>query len=65
MSTACPAAAASFAMRGRPRSSPRVGTHIPAGTFHSRECDAPQPLDLLCLFTSPVILGSYEKGKKP
>ncbi len=41
-----------------------VVTHIPAGTFHATECDGPEPLELLCVFTPPVIPGSYEKGKR-
>ena len=39
-----------------------VAVHIPAGTFHATECDGPAPLELLCVFTPPVIPGSYEKG---
>jgi quercetin dioxygenase-like cupin family protein len=40
---------------------PGVVTFIPAGTFHSTECDGPEPLELLCIFTPPVVPGSYEK----
>ena len=39
-----------------------VAVHIPPGTFHATECDPPEPLELLCIFTPPVIPGSYEKG---
>lgn len=41
-----------------------VAVHIPAGTFHSTECDGPTPLELLCIFTPPVVPGSYEKGRR-
>jgi quercetin dioxygenase-like cupin family protein len=40
---------------------PGVVTFIPAGTFHSTKCDGPEPLELLCIFTPPVVPGSYEK----
>jgi quercetin dioxygenase-like cupin family protein len=43
---------------------PGVVTHIPAGTFHSTECDGPEPLELLCVFTPPVVPGSYEKADR-
>jgi quercetin dioxygenase-like cupin family protein len=39
-----------------------VVVHIAAGTFHATECDGPAPLELLCVFTPPVMPGSYEKG---
>lgn len=39
-----------------------VAVHIPAGTFHATECDGPAALELLCIFTPPVVPGSYEKG---
>ncbi len=38
-----------------------VAVFIPAGTFHATECDGPEPLELLCVFTPPVVPGSYEK----
>jgi quercetin dioxygenase-like cupin family protein len=34
---------------------------VPAGTFHATEADGPGPLELVCLFSPPVIPGSYEK----
>jgi quercetin dioxygenase-like cupin family protein len=34
---------------------------VPAGTFHATEADGPEPLELVCLFSPPVIPGSYEK----
>jgi quercetin dioxygenase-like cupin family protein len=38
-----------------------VAVFIPAGTFHATECDGPEQLELLCVFTPPVVPGSYEK----
>lgn len=43
---------------------PGVAVHIPVGLFHATECDAPESLELLCIFTPPVVPGSYEKGGK-
>jgi quercetin dioxygenase-like cupin family protein len=43
---------------------PGVVTFIPVGTFHATECDGPEPLELLCVFTPPVVPGSYEKGQR-
>ena len=42
---------------------PGVAVFIPAGTFHSTESDGPDPLELLCVFTPPVVPGSYEKPR--
>jgi quercetin dioxygenase-like cupin family protein len=42
---------------------PGVVVHVPPGTFHATEADGPDPLELICIFTPPVISGSYEKGK--
>jgi quercetin dioxygenase-like cupin family protein len=41
-----------------------VVVHIPPGTFHATECDPPDEMELLCIFTPPVVPGSYEKGKR-
>ena len=41
---------------------PGVAVFIPTGTFHATESDGPDPLELVCLFSPPVIPGSYEKG---
>ncbi len=38
-----------------------VVVHVPPGVFHSTEADGPEPLELLCLFSPPVVSGSYEK----
>jgi quercetin dioxygenase-like cupin family protein len=41
---------------------PGVVVHVPPGTFHATEADGPEPLELVCLFSPPVVSGSYEKG---
>ena len=41
---------------------PGVSVHIPVGTFHATESDGPDPLELVCLFSPPVVPGSYERG---
>ena len=38
-----------------------VSVFIPMGTFHATESDGPDPLELVCLFSPPVIPGSYER----
>jgi len=40
---------------------PGVVVHVPPGTFHATEADGPDALELLCLFSPPVVSGSYEK----
>lgn len=40
---------------------PGVVVHVPPGTFHATEADGPEPLELVCLFSPPVVSGSYEK----
>jgi oxalate decarboxylase/phosphoglucose isomerase-like protein (cupin superfamily) len=35
---------------------------VPSGTFHATESDGPEPLELACIFSPPVIPGSYERG---
>ncbi|HEY6056896.1 MAG TPA: cupin domain-containing protein [Candidatus Limnocylindrales bacterium] len=40
---------------------PGVAVFIPVGTFHATESDGPEPLELVCLFSPPVVPGSYEK----
>lgn len=42
---------------------PGVAVFIPTGTFHATESDGPEPLELICLFSPPVVPGSYERGK--
>jgi hypothetical protein len=37
--------------------------HVMPGTFHATEADDPDGLELLCLFSPPVVSGSYEKGR--
>lgn len=41
---------------------PGVAVFIPTGTFHATESDGPEPLELVCLFSPPVVPGSYEKS---
>jgi quercetin dioxygenase-like cupin family protein len=38
-----------------------VVVHVAPGTFHATEADGPDDLELLCLFSPPVVSGSYEK----
>ncbi len=38
-----------------------VAVHVPVGTFHATESDGPDPLELVCFFSPPVVPGSYEK----
>ncbi len=40
---------------------PGVAVFIPTGTFHATESDGPEPLELVCLFSPPVVPGSYER----
>jgi quercetin dioxygenase-like cupin family protein len=40
---------------------PGVSVFIPVGTFHATESDGPGPLELVCLFSPPVVPGSYEQ----
>lgn len=41
---------------------PGVAVFIPAGTLHATESDGPGPLELVSLFSPPVVPGSYERG---
>ncbi len=41
---------------------PGVAVFIPVGTFHATESDGPEPLELVCSFSPPVVPGSYERG---
>jgi quercetin dioxygenase-like cupin family protein len=40
---------------------PGVVVHVSPGTFHATEADGPEPLELVCLFSPPVVSGSYEQ----
>lgn len=40
---------------------PGVTVWVPPGTFHATESDGPEPLELVCFFSPPVIPGSYER----
>jgi len=39
-----------------------VAVIVPAGIPHATESDGPEPLELVCFFSPPVVSGSYEKG---
>ena len=43
---------------------PGVSVFIPIGTFHATESDGPEPLELVCLFSPPVVPGSYERPRE-
>ncbi len=38
-----------------------VTVWVPAGIHHATESDGPEPLELVCFFSPPVVPGSYEK----
>jgi quercetin dioxygenase-like cupin family protein len=38
-----------------------VTVWVQEGTFHATESDGPEPLELVCFFSPPVVPGSYEK----
>jgi mannose-6-phosphate isomerase-like protein (cupin superfamily) len=40
---------------------PGVVVHVSPGTVHATESDGPEMLELICIFTPPVVSGSYEK----
>lgn len=40
---------------------PGVVVHVSPGTRHATEADGPEPLELICMFSPPVVSGSYEK----
>ena len=41
---------------------PGVVVHVSPGTHHATEADGPEPLELVCVFSPPVVPGSYEPG---
>jgi len=41
---------------------PGVAVIVSSGTLHATESDGPEPLELLCFFSPPVVPGSYERG---
>ncbi len=43
---------------------PGVAVIVPAGITHATESDGPEPMELVCFFSPPVVSGSYEKGGK-
>ena len=36
---------------------------VSPGTHHATESDGPEPLEIACFFSPPVVPGSYEKGQ--
>ncbi len=42
---------------------PGVTVWVSPGTTHATESDGPDPLELVCFFSPPVVPGSYEKGR--
>ncbi len=40
---------------------PGVVVHVAPGTFHATEADGPDELELVCVFSPPVVSGSYER----
>ena len=42
---------------------PGVTVWVGIGTPHATESDGPEPLELVCFFSPPVVPGSYEKGR--
>lgn len=42
-----------------------VTVWVPPGTIHATESDGPEPLELVCFFSPPVVPGSYERKDKP
>ena len=39
---------------------PGVVVHVSPGTFHATEADGSDDLELVCVFSPPVVSGSYE-----
>ena len=37
---------------------------VSPGTPHATESDGPEPLEIACFFSPPVVPGSYDKGQK-
>ncbi len=43
---------------------PGVAVIVTPGTHHATEADGPEPLELVCFFSPPVVSGSYEPGRR-
>ena len=41
---------------------PGVAVWIPIGTHHATESDGPEPLEMVCVFSPPIVPGGYERG---
>ena len=44
---------------------PGVVVHVTPGTFHATESDGPEALELVCIFSPPVVFGTYEARPEP
>jgi mannose-6-phosphate isomerase-like protein (cupin superfamily) len=42
---------------------PGVAVFIPIGTHHATESDGPEPLEMVCVFSPPIVPGGYERGR--
>ncbi len=42
---------------------PGVAVWIPIGTQHATESDGPEPLEMVCVFSPPIVPGGYERGR--
>jgi quercetin dioxygenase-like cupin family protein len=42
---------------------PGVTVWVQPGTLHATESDGPEPLELVCFFSPPVVPGSYERSR--
>lgn len=42
---------------------PGVAVWIPIGTHHATESDGPEPLEVVCVYSPPIVPGGYERGQ--
>jgi quercetin dioxygenase-like cupin family protein len=42
---------------------PGVAVFIPIVTHHATESDGPEPLEMVCVFSPPIVPGGYERGR--
>ncbi len=49
----------------RVRLEPGIAVHIAPGTHHSTIADGGRDLELITVFSPPVVPGSYERGAEP
>ncbi|MGA2513649.1 MAG: cupin domain-containing protein [Candidatus Limnocylindrales bacterium] len=43
---------------------PGVAVWIPVGVHHATESDGPEPLEMVCAFSPPIVPGGYERGSR-